>query len=76
MVVTARRTMRAHAVVYSAFARCSCGAGLVKMGKLWTCSSVAFDEPGSTLVRHDRPLHVDLYEIKAEAGGRTTRPRE
>ena len=72
-------------LVFSAGARCHCGAGLcypkdIGVNGAWFCSDILL---GRALihendVQHDRPMFFALYEIKSEnqpsANGNTTRP--
>ena len=73
-------------LIYAAFARCKCGAGMayprgIGIGGYWDCSAiltgaaVPSGQPGS--VEHEAQLPFAFYEIKSEnqpsAGGATTR---
>lgn len=69
-------------IVYSATARCPCGAGLayVKNGDIrgsWDCSKILLGEADPE-VQHTARLPFVFYEVKSEnqpsAEGRTTRP--
>lgn len=78
---------RDNELVYSAIARCQCGAGLAYAKRsgpdgYWDCSAVLTGraapkgQPGSVVHSHQFPFA--FYEIKSEqqpsAGGATTRP--
>lgn len=76
-------------LIYAAYARCRCGAGLAYRSgdRAWDCGDILrFDDlPAEEQARvkaaqHDEPAPFSFYEIKSEnqpsARGATTRPQE